>query len=196
MKKIFAVLLLLFFSACEKDINSSYFPSEKIPTQILLQNKNFEPAGIAIPIYKDIFATSNSVFKKDEKFFWQKEEAEIMIRDFSTDLIFFELGNNVFFPTKLSDTPPAVGEILFRFADGEILESKILSMADDTDKFTAFGEMNAQKDLGAPIFDKSGKIYGIFIGGNTENSTLVFLRSDKILELFKEGFNVSNTKSI
>jgi hypothetical protein len=188
VKKVLLVFVLIFFTACEKEVENFNFPSEKIPTQILLRDKNYEPVGIAIPIYKNIFVAPNSIFKLDEDLFWRQEKAQILIKDFATDLIFFELKNNDLLPIKLSDLPPAVGQTFFSFVDGEVLESKILSVADEVDKFTVSGEMNKQKNLGTPIFDKNGRIYGIFISGNIEKSTLVFLRSDKILEFFKESF--------
>jgi len=189
MKKIFAVLLLLFLSACEKNTNDFDFSIEKIPNQILLYNQNYVPAGIAIPIYKDIFVAPNLIFKLDENLSWQNKKTKILIRDFSADLVFFELQNNTFLPTRLSDIPPALGETLFRFVDGEVLESVVTSVADDLDKFTVTGEMRAEKDFGAPIFDKNGKIYGILVGGNPEDLTLIFLRSDKIMGLLKESLD-------
>ncbi len=189
MKKVLVVLIFIFFTACEKNAENFDFPIQKIPTQILLYNQNYTPAGIAIPISDDVFVAPNSIFKLDENLFWRNNKTKILIRDFSTDLIFFELKNGNFFSANFSDTPPAVGQTLFRFIDGEVLGLKVLSVADDVDRFTVEGEMEKMKDFGAPIFDKEGKIYGIFIGGIPKDSTLTFLRSDKILELFDESFD-------
>ncbi len=187
MKKIVFVFCLIFLSACENNNDNFVIVPGKTPMQILLQDENYIPAGIAIPVYENIFVTSNLVFKKDEGLIWRQKKAEILFRDFSTDLVFFKIEDSNLFPTYLSDTPPVIGQTLFRFVDGEILESKILSVADETDEFTVSGIMKQRKNLGIPIFDEVGKVYGIFIGGDSENNTLSFLRSDKILKLFTEN---------
>ena len=203
MKKIVLGLSLLLLTGCS--LSSGDFDILP-PPHIFLKSDSGEVIGMAVPIQDSVFVTADHLLEKFGGLYWQEETVDIVARDFDNDLLFFRIDNWTGEDAMWSDTPPAVGEDIF-WIDAQALtvleKDRRPSLAKE--RVRALSQKLSEKDIrenkivlsgaadtlnaGSPVFGRTGKVFGIIIGADTQNKASFATRGDRIVRILEENLD-------
>ncbi|MCF7917835.1 serine protease [Candidatus Gracilibacteria bacterium] len=193
MKKLL-ILCAVFLYGCgmQQQEEARIVIPPRTPFHILLSDTTNHVVGMAIPIQDKIFVTADHLLQTYENIFWKGEEIQVLARDFDNDLLFFTLDRWVGNEAIWSDSPPVVGSAIFWVDGAEIAEEQVHSIAE-------LGEDQIKRDVlvlsgtsdvpnsGSPVFDATGKIFGVLVGGDMSRKVSFAVRADVVRRILKES---------
>ena len=203
MKKLVLGVGLFFLTGC------SFFTNEADvlpPPHVFLKSDSGEVIGMAVPVRGSVFVTADHLLEKFGGLYWQEEPVDIVARDFDNDLLFFRIDNWTGEDAMWSDTPPAVGEDIF-WIDAQALtvleKDRRPSLAKE--RVRALSQKLSEEDIrenkivlsgaadalnaGSPVFGRTGKVFGIIIGADTQGETSFAARGDMVVKILEENMD-------
>ncbi len=172
----------------------------KLPVLRLFDaDQNFIGKGLWLK--EDIFVAPDHLWDAgNKKLYYQNLPIKILVRDFSNDVLFFKIKNFQMFAeeNKLKKDLwnlylPTLNRYYYWRSDKNIQSVQVLKMSEtfetseiQIENLISFDANLKHGDSGTPVFDESGKIFGIFIATDLRESKAYMIKSDKIFELLRD----------
>ena len=195
MRFIILICSLFILGACapnsvniDKDLLT--LSERVIPKSYKLQTPSNTPLGKSIKITPILFLTPDHLYQKENALYHNNKELKIISRKFDQDILFFEGITTNENPVEINDMPPKIGEVIYWLHDNETATGKVLALSAEFEinnrvikNLISFEGVAMPGDSGSPVFDVSGKLYGMIIGADREEGITYAVRGDRVLEL-------------
>ncbi len=197
IKKTF-ILSSALLCGCFHDPTKNIEPNQvNPPAHIKLQNTSGVSIGNAIQIRPTIFVTTDHILDDKDDLFIEEQEIIILARDFEHDLLVFSLQTPISQNfLQLSKTLPTANMEIFWNQESQLHSGSIISqdtelkIGNETKKnLLTFSGVVTYGSSGLPIFDKSGKTWGMIVGGDTTLNRSYAIPTEWIMKFIAENID-------